>query len=125
MGWNYFGELGDGSYGLGPYYFNGTNAPEQILSSNVIAVAAGTSHSLFLKSDGSLWAMGENEIGELGDGSGVNAYAPEQIVSSNVTAIAAGTSDSLLLKSDGSLWTVGFYGYGQLGNGTHQNSPNP
>ena len=125
MGWNYFGELGDGSYGLGPYYYSGTNLPEQIVASNVTAIAAGDFHSLFLKSDGSLWAMGENEIGELGNGTFVNAYIPEQIVASNVTAIAAGGSDSFFLKSDGSLWAMGWNGYGQLGDGTHYNSSTP
>ena len=47
---------------------NNTNRPEQIVASNVTAIAAGGSHSLFLKSDGSLWAMGYNYYGQLGDG---------------------------------------------------------
>ncbi len=61
----------------------------------VTKIAAGAYHSLFLKSDGSLWAMGNNRYGQLGDGTyGVPPYngtnRPEQIVASNVTAIAAG-----------------------------------
>ena len=51
MGDNDYGQLGDGTY-------NNTNRPEQIVASNVTAIAAGGYHSLFLKSDGSLWAMG-------------------------------------------------------------------
>ncbi len=47
---------------------NNTNRPEQIVASGVTAIAAGDDHSLFLKSDGSLWAMGYNDFGELGDG---------------------------------------------------------
>ena len=34
----------------------------------VSAIAAGAGFSLFLKSDGNLWAMGDNLFGELGDG---------------------------------------------------------
>jgi len=66
-----------------------------------VAVAAGARHSLFLKSDGSLWAMGVNNYGQLGDGSHSNAFAPRRIVSAGVIAIAAGAFHSLFLKSDG------------------------
>ena len=48
-------QLGDGT-------FNNTNRPEQIVASDVTAIAAGWYHSLFLKSDGSLWAMGANML---------------------------------------------------------------
>ena len=36
--------------------------------------------SLFLKSDGSLWAMGYNNLGQLGDGTYNSTNLPEQIV---------------------------------------------
>ena len=85
----------------------------------VTKVAAGGVHSLFLKSDGSLWAMGDNGDGELGDGTYNQTNRPEQIVASNVTAIAAGDYHSLFLKSDGSLWAMGDNVYGQLGDGTY------
>jgi alpha-tubulin suppressor-like RCC1 family protein len=117
MGDNYMGQLGDGSYVNIPPY--GTNQPEQIVVSNVTAIAAGNNHSLFLKSDGSLWAMGGNSSGQLGDGTYNNANRAEQIVASNVTAIAAGGVHSLFLKRDGSLWAMGQNLYGQLGDGTY------
>jgi len=121
MGRNDFGELGDGTYNTSsPHY--GTNQPEQIVISGVTKIAAGDSHSLFLKSDGSLWAMGFNHYGGLGDGTYSNTNSPEQIVSSGVTAIAAGDSYSLFLKSDGSLWAMGYNGYGGLGDGTYNNT---
>jgi alpha-tubulin suppressor-like RCC1 family protein len=73
-------------------------------------------HSLFLKSDGSLWAMGYNNFGQLGDGTGINTNRPEQITN-GVVAIAAGLSHSLFLKSDHSLWAMGDDSVGQLGDG--------
>lgn len=90
----------------------------------VTQIAAG-SQSLFLKSDGSLWAMGNNSSGELGDGTTNNADLPELIVSNGVTAIAAGISHSLFLKRDGSLWSMGKNANGQLGDGTTNNSDRP
>ncbi len=115
MGRNDYGELGDGGI------CNTTNQPEQIVASGVTAIAEGDGsvHSLFLKSDGSLWAMGGNGSGQLGDGIYSTTNRPEQIVASNVTAIAAGNSHSLFLKSDGSLWAMGDNWYGELGDGNY------
>ena len=62
------GYNGDGELGDGTTTNDDTNLPEQIVASNVMAIAAGQYHSLFLKTDGSLWAMGYNGYGELGDG---------------------------------------------------------
>ncbi|HEY5041365.1 MAG TPA: chromosome condensation regulator [Verrucomicrobiae bacterium] len=115
MGVDVYGQLGDGTFRTTAPY--GTSLPEQIVASNVTAIAAGDFHSLFLKSDGSLWAMGDNEDGQLGDGTTNSMDVPEQIVASNVTAIAAGGWHSLFLKSDGSLWAMGIDYYGQLGDG--------
>src|SRR5208282_5778374 len=123
MGNNQSGQLGDGACSaVLPF---GTNRPEQIVPGNVTAIAAGNHHSLFLKNDGSLWAVGENTYGQLGDGTGNNASHPTQIVAGNVSAIAAGESHSLFLKSDGSLWAMGDNGAGQLGDGTTNDINHP
>jgi len=115
VGYNYYGQLGDG---LGSVYNQSTNKPQKIVAGDVTAIAAGGGHSLFLKSDGSLWGMGYGVWGQLGDHVGYQTNRPVEIISSNVTAIAAGGSHSAFLKSDGSLLTMGHNAYGQLGNGT-------
>ena len=51
MGYNAFGQLGNGKASYS------TNLPVCV-ASNVVAVAAGANHSLFIKTDGTLWAMG-------------------------------------------------------------------
>ena len=45
-----------------------------------VTKAAGYDHSLFLKSDGSLWGMGCNYYGQLGDGTYNRTNRPEQIL---------------------------------------------
>ena len=106
-----YGQLGNGTH-------NQTNRPQQILASNVTAVAAGDNHSLFRKSDSSLWGMGDNSSDQLGLGSITSTNRPGESVTSNVVAIAAGDAFSLFLKNDGSLWAMGENFGGQLGNGT-------
>jgi len=109
-GANAYGQLGDGT--VSP-----RTSAKQIVSSNVVAVDAGESYSLFLKTDGSLWGMGRNDVGQLGDGTTNSIHMPEQIVSSGVIAIAAGRNHSLFLKSDHSLWGMGYNYDGELGDG--------
>lgn len=123
MGDNFSGQLGDGTYGTAPNY--GVNWPELIVASDVTAIAAGNNHSLFIKSDGSLWAMGANNCGELGDGTYNRTSLPEQIVPSGVMAIAAGGDYSLFLNTNGSLWAMGLNSYGQLGDGTSRSTNQP
>jgi alpha-tubulin suppressor-like RCC1 family protein len=120
MGANGAGELGDGTFTV--HY-----SAEQVRSSTSIsAVAAGEGHSLFIKSDGSLWGMGDNTSGQLGIGSMPETNIQVEIVSSGVTAVAAGYSHSLFIKSDGSLWAMGSNAYDQLGdNETTRTSDTP
>jgi alpha-tubulin suppressor-like RCC1 family protein len=119
MGSSQYGQLGDGTNGR-------TNRPEQIVAGGVTAIAGGgaANTSLFLRSDGSLWGMGFNESGQLGDGTYSNTNFPEQIVASNVTAIATGRWHSLFLTSGGRLWAMGSNQYGELGDGTYNPFPN-
>jgi alpha-tubulin suppressor-like RCC1 family protein len=120
-GWNGYGQLGAGNSING----FGTNRPVQTVASNVTAIAVGWYDSLFLKSDGSLWAMGGGSSGDLGDGTFFQTNQPEQIVASGVIAVAGGFAHSLFLKSDGSLWAMGFNGDGELGDGTYNNTNRP
>ena len=78
----------------------------------VTDIAAGDNHSFYIKSDGSLWAMGLNTSGQLGDETTDNRNSPVAVKVSGVAVtgvaqIAAGFNHSLILKSDGSLLAMG------------------
>ncbi|UVI29095.1 RCC1 domain-containing protein [Paenibacillus spongiae] len=79
---------------------------------SVVAISAGAKHNLALKSDGTVWAWGGNEYGQLGDGTVSDQYSyefsPVQAQGlDSVVAVAAGMVHSLALKSDGTVWAWG------------------
>ncbi|MEG6568804.1 S-layer homology domain-containing protein [Thermoanaerobacterium thermosaccharolyticum] len=85
----------------------------------VKAIAAGAYHTVALKNDGTVWAWGWNDCGQLGDGTTTNRTIPVQVKGiSDVVAIAAGMYHTVALKNDGTVWAWGFNYYGELGNGT-------
>lgn len=120
-GYNSYGQIGNGSSGIGSA--NYVTTPLQIAGmSDVTAVAGGTSHSLAVKSDGSVWAWGRNAKGQLGNSTTTNALLPVQVTGlSGVIAVAAGYSHSVALKADGTVWAWG----NSLGNGTSSSSNVP
>jgi len=88
------------------------------------AFAGGTFHTLFTKTNGALWVAGNNNAGQLGNGTTTNRSIPDSIAT-DVTAVATGGSHSLFVKTDGSLWAMGSNLYGQLGDGTITNRSMP
>jgi alpha-tubulin suppressor-like RCC1 family protein len=93
---------------------------------NFSAVAGGVVQTLALKSDGSVWAWGDNEVGQLGDGTDANRNLPIAVPGlSNVTVIAAGYFHSLALDAHGTVWAWGDNDSGQLGDGTTTNRSQP
>jgi hypothetical protein len=122
MCYNHDGQLGDGSFGPS----NQTNRPEYI-ATNVIAIAAGNYHSLFQKSDGSLWGMGYNAQGALGNGNTSSVYLPVEITN-YVFGFAAGGNHSMFFDYEGlspNLWAMGDNSYGEYGIGNYNNASSP
>ena len=91
-----------------------------ILSGRFVSISGGTVHSLALKSDGTLWACGNNFSGCLGDGTVEDKLSLVQ-VGTNFKTISAGYLYSLGVKTDGSLWAWGLNTKGQLGDNTNEN----
>ena len=66
-----------------------------MLFGGISSVSGGYGHSLYVKSDGSLWGMGRNSSGQLGDGSTTNRITPIEIESSGVLSVSGGYGHSL------------------------------
>lgn len=124
-GLNTNGRLGDGTttQRTSPVQVQGPGGVGYL--SGIIAVAAGDSHSLALKSDGTVWAWGLNTNGRLGDGTTTQRTTPVQVKGtggvgylSGITSLSAGLAHSLALKSDGTVWAWGLNSNGRLGDGT-------
>ena len=89
-------------------------------------ISAGGYHTAALKSDGTIWAWGANNSGQLGDDTRTNSSTPVEMDSlTGVTAVSTGDFHTAALKSDGTVWTWGKNGSGQLGNGTTTSSSSP
>ncbi|WP_310391749.1 hypothetical protein [Hymenobacter sp.] len=88
-------------------------------------VAAGESHSLALRADGTLWAWGANNYSQLGNGNTTGRSLPAPVAApvaaapgTRWTSIASRSSHALAGRSDGTLWAWGYNDYGNLGDGT-------
>jgi alpha-tubulin suppressor-like RCC1 family protein len=96
------------------YYVNVT-LKEPSITGSFIDIKTADFHSLALKSDGTLYGFGENESGQLGDGSRETRNKPVQVKSiTNVIDFDTSNSHSAAVTSDGSVWVWGLNDYGQL-----------
>lgn len=80
--------------------------------------AAGESHSLAVREDGSLLAWGANSAGQVGNGSTVNALSPVAVAGvDSVTSLDGGVAHSVATTADGEVWGWGQGVRGQLDRG--------
>jgi alpha-tubulin suppressor-like RCC1 family protein len=136
-GWgaNNKGQMGDGTFTTPRL------APQQVGQAigldGITQVSAGWKHALALRSDGTVWAWGQNGYGEIGDGTLADAPTPLEVrgpggvgVLSGIVMVSAGDCHSAALRADGTVWTWGCNHHngfvpppngsdpvGQLGNG--------
>ncbi len=113
-GWN-----GAGQLGLGDVVNRWTALRIRTLPQDMAAIAAGSDFSMALARDGTLWAWGNNSVGQLGLGSRqeMPLTLPTRLpaFASDIRAIAAGGAFALALDASGTVYAWGANEHGQLG----------
>jgi alpha-tubulin suppressor-like RCC1 family protein len=124
-GWNAKGQLGDGT-------IEDRHSPVDITSrfslgsrDRIISLSLGAYHCIALSSQGRIYTWGENEWGQLGDGTTVNRNAPNEITSNfpflkddKIISLSLGGAESSAISTSGRIFTWGHNYFGQLGDGT-------
>ena len=109
-----FGELGDGVRTLDqgrPVRVKGLD--------HVVAIAAGSCSAYALLKNGTVWAWGRGDYGQLGNGSNSDRSLPVQVKGlADIVQVVGGGDMAFALERDGSLWSWGANTLGQLGDGS-------
>ena len=131
-GHNVSGELGDNTT-------TARKTPVQVLGpggvgflTGIVAVAAGAFQSIAIKNDGTVWAWGWNDFGQLGDNTITQRNTPVQVLGpggvgflTGIIDVTAGDMHSVALKNDGTVWGWGRNIRGELGDNTNTDSWTP
>jgi alpha-tubulin suppressor-like RCC1 family protein len=97
-----------------------TTVPTQVgTDTNWAQVSLANTHSMAIKTTGTLWAWGANTNGRLGDGTTTQRNVPTQIGSdTNWSQVSAGNNHTVAIKTTGTLWAWGDNQFYTLGDGT-------
>jgi alpha-tubulin suppressor-like RCC1 family protein len=126
FGYNSYGEIGDNTN-------TNRTVPTQVVGpggtgtlTGIIAISSGRFHSCALTSSSTVYCWGDNENGELGDGTIISKSYPVQAGTiANATTINVGEYHSCSVLSDGTGMCWGASAFGQVGSGTTADSSVP
>lgn len=96
-------------------------SPQVIVLAGIIKnpIAVEKEHNLVALSNGTVKAWGNNQFGQLGDGTTTDRHIPTEVNTlTNIAAVASGAYHSLALTNAGKVWSWGKNDQGQLGHGT-------
>jgi alpha-tubulin suppressor-like RCC1 family protein len=80
-----------------------------------------------IKTDGTLWVWGRNNVGQLGTNDAINKSTPVTTFAggNNWKQVSTGNQHTAAIKTDGTLWTWGLANEGQLGTNATLNRSTP
>ena len=119
-GYNDTGQLGLGRVSAFENTFSAALGPA---SSNVIEMSAASKHSIILKDDGSLYAVGDNSYKQLGIKNFNDSFSTVYVRTGlefdlgSIQAIATSGASTMILTKDNKVYGVGANNFGQLGLG--------
>jgi alpha-tubulin suppressor-like RCC1 family protein len=89
--------------------------------------SGGLNHSLAVRTNGTAWAWGLNDNGQLGDNTITKRSSPVSVVGgyTDWCQVSAGTSHSLGLRTNGTAWAWGQGTLGRLGDNTVADKSSP
>ena len=118
---NSAGQLGNGTTG------SVFSTPIQVgVYTNWSQIAAGANDGLAIKTDGTLWAWGQNAFGAAGQGTTGVVNTPAQVGALTTwLKIASGAYHVLAINTAGQLYAWGGNNYGGLGQGNTTNYSSP
>jgi alpha-tubulin suppressor-like RCC1 family protein len=120
-----WGSNSDGQLGNGGTTSRNTAAQvEHAEIRNITAIAAGGEHTVVLRNDGTVWAWGSNNRGQLGNDTMDDSFIPVQAFDA-VKAISASANHTVAIRNDGTVWAWGSNNRGKLGDGTIVNRSAP
>jgi alpha-tubulin suppressor-like RCC1 family protein len=91
-----------------------------------VSASVSDGHILSVRTNGTMWGWGINNVGQLGLGDVISRSSPVQIGTlTNWKDISAGRSYTMAIKTDGTMWGWGLNNNNQLGNasGISHSSP--
>lgn len=120
-----WGYNGSGQIGIDPKTTAAIASPKVVTglpTDGINYIASGGAFNYAVGRNGTIWAWGNNDNGQLGNNSTVASYRPVQVMKASggpltgVVKAAAGIQHGLALLDNGELWAWGYNFFGQLGN---------
>ena len=128
---NKYGQLGDETANS-PLPICISNKENELKGKKIISISAGGIHTVAIDEEGKAYTWGNNEVGQLGDGTTTNSVFPicisdkeNELKGKRIVDISAGYGHTVAIDEEGKVYTWGDNGDGQLGDGTTNDSPLP